>query len=124
MFSIQSEFQLFCREEWAAISVSRSTKLAKTNPNGPAGVIAAERGPTRYRLNTNELQTFLIFISKKSGKAGVFFLPLHNYALLYVVGLYNISIKQTEVCSCNMKNVKKEEGSSKRYSIFCLYVVK
>ncbi len=43
-----AELELFCKEEWAKISVSRCAKLIETYPNRLAAVIAAKGGSTKY----------------------------------------------------------------------------
>uniref|UniRef100_A0A3P9C991 Tc1-like transposase DDE domain-containing protein n=1 Tax=Maylandia zebra TaxID=106582 RepID=A0A3P9C991_9CICH len=43
-----TELELFCKEEWAKISVCRCAKLVETDPKRPAAVIAAKGGSTRY----------------------------------------------------------------------------
>uniref|UniRef100_F6Z3Z6 Fizzy-related protein homolog n=1 Tax=Xenopus tropicalis TaxID=8364 RepID=F6Z3Z6_XENTR len=43
-----TELELFCKEEWARISVSRCAKLVETYPKRLAAVIAAKGGSTKY----------------------------------------------------------------------------
>ena len=43
-----TELELFCKEEWARISVSRCAKLIETYPKRLAAVIAAKGGSTKY----------------------------------------------------------------------------
>ena len=43
-----AELELFCKEEWAKMSVSRCAKLVETNPKRLAAVIAAIGGSTKY----------------------------------------------------------------------------
>ncbi|KAM7399855.1 hypothetical protein PAMP_019153 [Pampus punctatissimus] len=43
-----TELELFCKEEWAKISVSRCAKLIETYPKRLAAVIAAKGGATKY----------------------------------------------------------------------------
>ena len=43
-----TELELFCKEEWAKISVFRCTKLVETYPKRLAAVIAAKGGSTKY----------------------------------------------------------------------------
>uniref|UniRef100_A0A674NE28 Tc1-like transposase DDE domain-containing protein n=1 Tax=Takifugu rubripes TaxID=31033 RepID=A0A674NE28_TAKRU len=43
-----TELALFCKEEWARISVSRCAKLIETYPKRLAAVIGAKGGATKY----------------------------------------------------------------------------
>uniref|UniRef100_A0AAR2IYW9 Transposase n=2 Tax=Pygocentrus nattereri TaxID=42514 RepID=A0AAR2IYW9_PYGNA len=43
-----TELELFCKEEWARISVTRCAKLVETYPKRLAAVIAAKGGSTKY----------------------------------------------------------------------------
>lgn len=43
-----TELELFCKEEWAKISVSRCAKLIETYPKRLTAVIAAKGGATKY----------------------------------------------------------------------------
>ena len=43
-----AELELFCKEEWAKMSVSRCAKLVETYPKRLAAVIAAKGGSTKY----------------------------------------------------------------------------
>lgn len=43
-----AELELFCKEEWAKIPVSRCAKLVETYPKRLAAVIAARGGSTKY----------------------------------------------------------------------------
>uniref|UniRef100_A0AAZ3NZF8 Tc1-like transposase DDE domain-containing protein n=1 Tax=Oncorhynchus tshawytscha TaxID=74940 RepID=A0AAZ3NZF8_ONCTS len=43
-----TELELFCKEEWEKISVSRCAKLIETYPKRLTAVIAAEGGATKY----------------------------------------------------------------------------
>lgn len=43
-----TELDLFCKEEWAKISVSRCANLAEIYPKRLAAVIAAKGGSTKY----------------------------------------------------------------------------
>uniref|UniRef100_A0A669ESK4 Transposase Tc1-like domain-containing protein n=1 Tax=Oreochromis niloticus TaxID=8128 RepID=A0A669ESK4_ORENI len=43
-----TELELFCKEEWARISVCRCAKLVETYPKRLAAVIAAKGGSTKY----------------------------------------------------------------------------
>uniref|UniRef100_A0AAY4BHR9 Tc1-like transposase DDE domain-containing protein n=1 Tax=Denticeps clupeoides TaxID=299321 RepID=A0AAY4BHR9_9TELE len=43
-----TELELFCKEEWARIQVSRCAKLVETYPKRLAAVIAAKGGYTKY----------------------------------------------------------------------------
>ncbi|KAL7855533.1 hypothetical protein AOLI_G00191370 [Acnodon oligacanthus] len=43
-----TELELFCKDEWAKISVTRCAKLVETYPKRLAAVIAAKGGSTKY----------------------------------------------------------------------------
>ncbi|MGH0152556.1 UNVERIFIED_CONTAM: hypothetical protein FKN15_026105 [Acipenser sinensis] len=43
-----TELELFCKEEWAKIPVSRCAKLIETYPKRLTAVIAAKGGATKY----------------------------------------------------------------------------
>uniref|UniRef100_A0AAZ3SSZ4 Tc1-like transposase DDE domain-containing protein n=1 Tax=Oncorhynchus tshawytscha TaxID=74940 RepID=A0AAZ3SSZ4_ONCTS len=43
-----TELELFCKEEWEKISVSRCAKLIETYPKRLTAVIAAKDGATKY----------------------------------------------------------------------------
>uniref|UniRef100_A0AAR2JGB1 Tc1-like transposase DDE domain-containing protein n=1 Tax=Pygocentrus nattereri TaxID=42514 RepID=A0AAR2JGB1_PYGNA len=43
-----TQLELFCKEEWARISVTRCAKLVETYPKRLAAVIAAKGGSTKY----------------------------------------------------------------------------
>ncbi|CDQ99045.1 unnamed protein product, partial [Oncorhynchus mykiss] len=43
-----TELELFCKEEWETISVSRCAKLIETYSKGLTAVIAAKGGATKY----------------------------------------------------------------------------
>ncbi|MCJ8736209.1 hypothetical protein PDJAM_G00256240 [Pangasius djambal] len=43
-----TELELFCKEEWAKLSLSRCAKLVETYPKRLAAVIAAKGGSTKY----------------------------------------------------------------------------
>uniref|UniRef100_A0A674MUN6 Tc1-like transposase DDE domain-containing protein n=1 Tax=Takifugu rubripes TaxID=31033 RepID=A0A674MUN6_TAKRU len=43
-----TELELFCKEEWARISVSRCANLIETYPKRLAAVIGAKGGATKY----------------------------------------------------------------------------
>ena len=43
-----TELELFCKEEWARISVCRCAKLVDTYPKRLGAVIAAKGGSTKY----------------------------------------------------------------------------
>ena len=49
--SNQTKLELFCKEEWANISVSICASLAETYPKRLAAVIAAKGGSKKYWLN-------------------------------------------------------------------------
>ena len=43
-----TELELFCKEEWAKMSLSRCAKLVETSPKRLAAVIAGKGGSTKY----------------------------------------------------------------------------
>ena len=97
--SNQTKLELFCKKEWANISVSICASLVETYPKRVAAVVAAKDGSTKYWLrgvNTLAHHTFLFFICKKHLKPCIIFLPLHNYPLLCVGLSHKISIK--DIC--------------------------
>ena len=65
--SNQTKLKLFCKEEWANISVSTCASLVETYPKRLAAVIEAKGGFTKYWLrevNTFACHTFLFYIWK------------------------------------------------------------
>ena len=81
-----TELELFCKEEWANISVSRCGSLVETYPK-------------------------MFFIFENIWKQpGIIFLPLHNHAL-HCVGLsHEIPMKYIYVCGCNVTKCGKVQG--------------
>ena len=43
-----TELEIFCKEKWAKISLSRCAKLVETSPKRLAAVIAAKSGSAKY----------------------------------------------------------------------------
>ena len=77
--SNQTKLELFCKEEWADISVSVCASLVETHPERLATVIAAKGGSTVHCIDLRawtllHATLFSFLISK------IIFYPLHIYA--------------------------------------------
>uniref|UniRef100_A0A803KDE8 Tc1-like transposase DDE domain-containing protein n=1 Tax=Xenopus tropicalis TaxID=8364 RepID=A0A803KDE8_XENTR len=108
-----TELELFCKEEWARISVSRCAKLVETYPKSLAAVIAAKGGSTKYclrGLNNYAHPTLQIFICKKCLESCMIFLPLLTCTPLCIGLSHGIPIKLIHVCGCNVTKCGKVQG--------------